>query len=97
MTIALKLVICIVPTLELIILVVFPISMSIKEEAKKRAPQAILKKFSQLVAIKVFNLLWQGALKSFIVESEALRNIRHRNLVKIITACSSADFQGSGL
>ncbi|BBH02547.1 Leucine-rich repeat protein kinase family protein [Prunus dulcis] len=36
-----------------------------------------------------------GALKSFIVESEALRNIRHRNLVKIITACSSADFQGS--
>lgn len=28
-------------------------------------------------------------------ECEALRNIRHRNLVKILTACSSVDFQGN--
>uniref|UniRef100_A0A251SM28 Putative tyrosine-protein kinase, neurotrophic receptor, type 1 n=1 Tax=Helianthus annuus TaxID=4232 RepID=A0A251SM28_HELAN len=28
-------------------------------------------------------------------ECEALRNIRHRNLVKVITACSSVDFQGN--
>ncbi|PON62101.1 Mitogen-activated protein kinase kinase kinase [Parasponia andersonii] len=27
-------------------------------------------------------------------ECEALKNIRHRNLVKIITACSSVDYQG---
>ncbi|KAK9195956.1 hypothetical protein WN943_004084 [Citrus x changshan-huyou] len=28
-------------------------------------------------------------------ECQALRNIRHRNLVKIITACSTSDFQGN--
>ncbi|VVA23042.1 PREDICTED: probable LRR receptor [Prunus dulcis] len=50
---------------------------------------------AQLVAVKVFNLLRHGAWKSFIVECEALRNIKHRNLVKIITACSSVDFHGN--
>ncbi|PQP91922.1 hypothetical protein Pyn_05689 [Prunus yedoensis var. nudiflora] len=49
----------------------------------------------QLVAIKVFNLSRQGASKSFLAECEALRNIRHRNLVKIITGCSSVDFRGN--
>ena len=34
------------------------------------------------------------ALKSFIAECEALRNMRHRNLVKIITACASIDARG---
>ncbi|KAL4600001.1 hypothetical protein ACB092_11G166100 [Castanea dentata] len=47
------------------------------------------------VAIKVLNLQKQGASKSFIAECEALRNIRHRNLVKILTACSSIDFKGN--
>ncbi|CAN6727228.1 unnamed protein product [Malus baccata var. baccata] len=42
----------------------------------------------QLVAVKVFNMLRQGASKSFIAECEAMRNIRHRNLVKVVTACS---------
>ncbi|PQQ13695.1 putative receptor-like protein kinase [Prunus yedoensis var. nudiflora] len=46
----------------------------------------------QLVAVKVFNLLRHGASKSFMAECEALRNIKHRNLVEIITACSSVDF-----
>ncbi|XP_074293727.1 uncharacterized protein LOC141620868 [Silene latifolia] len=45
------------------------------------------------VAIKVLNLQHRGASKSFIAECNALRNIRHRNLVGIITVCSSADFQ----
>ncbi|XP_068337627.1 probable LRR receptor-like serine/threonine-protein kinase At3g47570 [Pyrus communis] len=49
----------------------------------------------QLVAVKVFNLLRHGASRSFIAECEALRNIRHRNLVKIITVCSSVDFHGN--
>ncbi|XP_034204712.1 probable LRR receptor-like serine/threonine-protein kinase At3g47570 [Prunus dulcis] len=49
----------------------------------------------QFVAIRVFNLSHQGASKSFLAECEALRNIRHRNLVKIITACSSVDFRGN--
>ena len=46
------------------------------------------------VAVKVLNLQKQGASKSFVAECEALRNIRHRNLVKILTACSSIDFEG---
>ncbi|PRQ18212.1 putative protein kinase RLK-Pelle-LRR-XII-1 family [Rosa chinensis] len=43
----------------------------------------------RVVAVKVFNMIQRGASKSFIAEREALRNIRHRNLVKIISACSS--------
>jgi serine/threonine protein kinase len=46
------------------------------------------------VAVKVLNLLRRGASKSFMAEFEALRNIRHRNLVKVLTACSSIDYQG---
>ncbi|KAK9153526.1 hypothetical protein Sjap_001006 [Stephania japonica] len=45
------------------------------------------------VAIKVFDLHERGASKSFAVECEALKNIRHRNLHKIITCCSSMDFE----
>ena len=47
------------------------------------------------IAVKVLNLEKRGASKSFMAECEALRNIRHRNLVKIITACSSIDYQGN--
>ncbi|KAJ8647493.1 hypothetical protein MRB53_000516 [Persea americana] len=47
------------------------------------------------VAVKVLNLQRQGASKSFIAECEALRNVRHRNLVKVITSCSSIDFKGN--
>ncbi|XP_073100110.1 probable LRR receptor-like serine/threonine-protein kinase At3g47570 [Elaeis guineensis] len=46
------------------------------------------------VAVKVFNLQQLGAIKSFVAECDALRIIRHRNLVKIITLCSSVDFRG---
>ncbi|XP_022760827.1 probable LRR receptor-like serine/threonine-protein kinase At3g47570 [Durio zibethinus] len=47
------------------------------------------------VAIKVFNLARTGASRSFVAECEALRNIRHRNLVKVLTACSSVDSHGN--
>ena len=47
------------------------------------------------IAVKVLNLLRKGASKSFIAECETLRNIRHRNLVKVLTACSGADYQGN--
>jgi len=46
------------------------------------------------VAIKVLNLQKKGAHKSFIDECIALKNIRHRNLVKILTCCSSIDYKG---
>ena len=45
-----------------------------------------------VVAIKVLNLQKKGAHKSFIAECNAFRNIRHRNLVKIVTCCSSMDY-----
>ncbi|KAK9684385.1 hypothetical protein RND81_10G206200 [Saponaria officinalis] len=44
------------------------------------------------VAVKVINLQHRAASKSFIAECKSLRNIRHRNLVGIITACSSIDY-----
>uniref|UniRef100_A0ACD5TR42 Uncharacterized protein n=1 Tax=Avena sativa TaxID=4498 RepID=A0ACD5TR42_AVESA len=47
------------------------------------------------VAVKVFNLETRGAQKSFIVECNALKNVRHRNLVPILTACSSIDSNGN--
>ncbi|KAH9717727.1 hypothetical protein KPL71_021936 [Citrus sinensis] len=46
------------------------------------------------VAVKVMNLKQKGAAKSFVTECEALSNVRHRNLIKIITVCSSIDFKG---
>ncbi|KAL0441182.1 UNVERIFIED_CONTAM: putative receptor-like protein kinase [Sesamum radiatum] len=48
-----------------------------------------------LVAVKVLNLRQKGAFRSFIAECQALRSIRHNNLVKVITACSSTDFHGN--
>ncbi|KAM7469529.1 hypothetical protein LguiA_007712 [Lonicera macranthoides] len=49
----------------------------------------------KLVAVKVLNLQNSGASKSFVTECRALRHIRHRNLVKILTYCSSIDFKGN--
>ncbi|XP_048444075.1 probable LRR receptor-like serine/threonine-protein kinase At3g47570 [Pyrus x bretschneideri] len=46
------------------------------------------------VAIKVLNLVRRGAYKSFIAECEAFKNIRHRNLVKVLSACSGFDYRG---
>ncbi|WOL14949.1 putative LRR receptor-like serine/threonine-protein kinase [Canna indica] len=48
----------------------------------------------EIVAVKVIDMQQHGAFKSFIAEIEALRNIRHRNLVKIISTCVSVDFRG---
>ncbi|CAD6254462.1 unnamed protein product [Miscanthus lutarioriparius] len=47
------------------------------------------------VAVKVFSLETRGAQKSFIAECSALRNVRHRNLVRILTACSSIHPNGN--
>ncbi|XP_034198064.1 probable LRR receptor-like serine/threonine-protein kinase At3g47570 isoform X1 [Prunus dulcis] len=45
------------------------------------------------VAVKVFSLQLEGAFKNFDRECEMLSNIRHRNLIKIISCCSELDFK----
>ncbi|XP_071719568.1 uncharacterized protein [Rutidosis leptorrhynchoides] len=49
----------------------------------------------ETVAVKVLKLAVRGADKTFVSECEALRNIRHRNLVKVITSCSGVDYNGN--
>ncbi|KAM7515029.1 hypothetical protein LguiA_004612 [Lonicera macranthoides] len=44
------------------------------------------------VLVKVVNLQSEEAFKSFDIECEFLRNIRHRNLTKIVSSCSNSDF-----
>ncbi|KAF3649003.1 putative LRR receptor-like serine/threonine-protein kinase MRH1-like [Capsicum annuum] len=45
------------------------------------------------IAVKVFNLQVDEAFKSFDTECEVLRNLLHRNLVKVITCCSNVYFK----
>ncbi|CAL2234026.1 unnamed protein product [Prunus armeniaca] len=55
--------------------------------------RGILNEEERIVAAEVLNV--QSSRESFIAESETLKNIRHRNLVKLLTACASIDFQGN--
>ncbi|XP_074335404.1 receptor kinase-like protein Xa21 [Apium graveolens] len=57
--------------------------------------RGVLQSPEYTVAVKVLSVEVRGANKSFLAECETLRNIRHRNLVKIITACSSTDYKGN--
>ncbi|XP_062208229.1 probable LRR receptor-like serine/threonine-protein kinase At3g47570 isoform X2 [Phragmites australis] len=50
-----------------------------------------LKNTATVVAVKVFDLQQSGSSKSFVAECEALSKIRHRNLLSVITCCSSSD------
>ncbi|KAL1533794.1 non-specific serine/threonine protein kinase [Salvia divinorum] len=47
------------------------------------------------VAVKVLDLSVRGACKSLASECNALRGVRHRNLLKIVSVCDSTDFQGN--
>ncbi|XP_028098545.1 probable LRR receptor-like serine/threonine-protein kinase At3g47570 [Camellia sinensis] len=60
-----------------------------------RVHKGMLSPDETTVAVKVLNLHQRGAAKSFITECQVLRNIRHRNLVKVLTACSSTDYEGN--
>ncbi|KAA8535563.1 hypothetical protein F0562_030551 [Nyssa sinensis] len=46
-----------------------------------------------IVAVKILNLELDGAFKSFDAECKVLRNIRHRNLVKVISSCSNPELR----
>ncbi|XP_028098542.1 putative receptor-like protein kinase At3g47110 [Camellia sinensis] len=60
-----------------------------------RVYKGMLSPDESTVAVKVLNLHQRGAAKSFVAECQVLRNIRHRNLVKVLTACSSTDYEGN--
>ncbi|XP_070021516.1 probable LRR receptor-like serine/threonine-protein kinase At3g47570 [Nicotiana sylvestris] len=46
-----------------------------------------------IVAVKVFNVQMEGTFQTFDRECEILRNLRHRNLIKIISSCCNLDFK----
>ncbi|KAJ8545198.1 hypothetical protein K7X08_017781 [Anisodus acutangulus] len=46
-----------------------------------------------LLASKVFNAQLKGSFKSIAKECEMLRNLRHRNLTKVVTSCSTTNFK----
>ncbi|TYH98372.1 hypothetical protein ES332_A12G306000v1, partial [Gossypium tomentosum] len=47
------------------------------------------------IAVKVLDLQQRGVDWTFKSECQVLKNLKHRNLVKVITSCSSIDFQGN--
>ncbi|GFY87442.1 leucine-rich repeat protein kinase family protein [Actinidia rufa] len=57
--------------------------------------KGVIDQGKKVIAVKVLNLHFRGAAKSFIAECKALKSIKHRNLVKVLTACSSIDFHGN--
>ncbi|TVU22417.1 hypothetical protein EJB05_32111, partial [Eragrostis curvula] len=57
--------------------------------------KGVLEPEEQGIAIKVFKLDKLGAPKSFVAECNAFRNIRHRNIVRVISACSTWDHKGN--
>ncbi|KAK8277347.1 hypothetical protein V6Z12_D10G260900 [Gossypium hirsutum] len=57
--------------------------------------KGILEESGEVIAVKVFHLLHSGASRSFLAECEALKNIRHRNLVKVLSAISGIDRKGN--
>ncbi|KAK4278277.1 hypothetical protein QN277_016143 [Acacia crassicarpa] len=57
--------------------------------------KGVLQHFEKPIAIKVLNLQTYGATKSFITECKTLGKVRHRNLLNILTSCSSVDYKGN--
>ncbi|CAM8955348.1 unnamed protein product [Rhodiola kirilowii] len=57
--------------------------------------RGIVNEGEKLVAVKVMDLTKHRAVKSFWRECKALSKIRHKNLLKIVSCCSSLDFRGN--
>ncbi|CAL4951584.1 unnamed protein product [Urochloa decumbens] len=56
--------------------------------------KCMLPAYGIVAAVKVFNIQQYGSHRSFVAECNALRRVRHRCLIKIITCCSSINPQG---
>ena len=56
--------------------------------------KGVLDQEERLVAVEVLNLRKKGAPKSFVAECNVLRNVRHRNLIKILSCWSSINYNG---
>lgn len=50
--------------------------------------KGVLDSEDSIIAVKVFNLQQKGAFKSFLDECKALRSIRRRNILKILSVLS---------
>ncbi|CAL1389355.1 unnamed protein product [Linum trigynum] len=58
--------------------------------------KGVLEQMETPVAVKVLNNIQdKKAHKSLLAECNALKNVRHRNLVRILTYCSSLDHKGN--
>ncbi|ESR40316.1 hypothetical protein CICLE_v100269281mg, partial [Citrus x clementina] len=51
----------------------------------------LILRYQQRGKLKVFNLQCGRAFESFDVECEMMKNIRHRNLIKVISSCSNEE------
>ncbi|WVZ96202.1 hypothetical protein U9M48_041869 [Paspalum notatum var. saurae] len=62
---------------------------------KGNLPVTVTAARNLVVAVKVFSLQQPGSSRSFMAECEAMRQVKHRNLINIITCCSSMDSRGN--
>uniref|UniRef100_A0ACD6AB99 Uncharacterized protein n=1 Tax=Avena sativa TaxID=4498 RepID=A0ACD6AB99_AVESA len=61
---------------------------------KTKGKQTAAAREAVAVAVKVIDLRQVGASKTFLSECETLRRARHRNLIGVVTCCSSEDAAG---
>ncbi|WRX13120.1 Serine-threonine/tyrosine-protein kinase [Theobroma cacao] len=57
--------------------------------------KGVLHQQEKPVAVKVLNLQNHRVAQSFMAECKVLRKVRHRNIVEVITSCSSIDYRGN--
>ncbi|RWR91226.1 receptor kinase-like protein Xa21 [Cinnamomum micranthum f. kanehirae] len=73
----------------------FSSSNLIGEGSYSSVYKGIIDRMERIVAIKILNLQQRRASRSFTTECRALSSICHRNIVRVITVCSSIDFSGN--